>query len=50
MVAVRTILSILKSNLKINLDAMTYFPYIPFTEGALLPSPQHDAQHRTALS
>ena len=48
--AVHNVLSIFKSSVKINLDVVTYFPYVSFTEGAFLPVPQYDSQQRTALS
>jgi hypothetical protein len=50
MVAVHTILSIFKSNVKINLDVVAYFPYVSFTESAFSPALQYDSLQRTALS
>jgi hypothetical protein len=49
-VDVHTILSIFKSDVKINLDVVTYFPYVTFTDGVFLPAPQYDSQQRTRLS
>lgn len=50
MVVVHTISPNLNSNVKINLDVVTYLPYISFTDDAVLPSLQYGAQHKTALS
>ena len=49
-VAVQTILSILKSNVQINLNVVAYFPCVTFTEGTFLSAPQYDSQRRTSLS